>query len=106
MVIVGIASPRHHPKVPEVEQVMSAAVGMAFIGLALNDAGYGAIWRTGPVAYHPEVHRGLGLTDGESVVGFLYTGKVVQEKPAVPRLEPREFVENWDGPGQLAPWRE
>ena len=106
MVIVGIASPQHHPKVPEVEQVMSAAAGMAFIGLALRDAGYGGMWRTGPVTYHAQVHRGLGLAEGESIVGFLYTGTVVQEKPPVPRPETREFVENWQAPGRLASWDE
>jgi nitroreductase len=106
MVIVGIASPQHHPKVPDVEQVMSAAAGMSFIGLALRDAGYGAMWRTGPMTYRSEVHRGLGLAEGESIVGFLYTGKVVQEKPPVPRPETREFVEIWQAPGQLVPWDE
>ncbi len=89
-----------------VEQVMSAATGMAFIGLALRDAGYGGMWRTGPVTYHAQVHRGLGLAQGESIVGFLYTGTVVQEKPPVPRPETREFVENWQAPGQLASWDE
>lgn len=68
MVIVGIAAPQSHPKVPEVEQLMSAAVGMSFLGLALRDAGYGAMWRTGGVAYHPEVLEGLGLEPGSRLL--------------------------------------
>lgn len=95
MVIVGIASPKSHPKVPEVEQVLSAAVGVSFLGLALREAGYGTIWRTGSPAYHPAVHKGLGLADGESVVAFLYTGTVSMEKPAIPRPTVSEFVKNW-----------
>lgn len=104
MVIVGIASPRTHPKVPDVEQLMSAAAGMSFLSLALTDAGYGAMWRTGSVAYHPIVHEGLGLQSGESVVGFLYTGTVAIEKPSVPRPDTRQFVATWSGPGCCEDW--
>ncbi len=104
MVIVGIATPRSHPKVPEVEQLMSAAAGMSFLGLALRDAGYGVMWRTGGVAYHPGVLEGLGLEPGESVVGFLYTGTVSVEKPSVPRPVTGDFVKVWSGPGQQEGW--
>nr|BBJ04303.1 nitroreductase [Marinobacter nauticus] len=104
MVIVGIATPTPHPKVPEVEQLMSAAAGMSFLGLALRDAGYGVMWRTGGVAYHPEVLEGLGLEPGESVVGFLYTGTVSVEKPSVPRPETKDFVQAWRGPGRQESW--
>jgi nitroreductase len=95
MVIIGIASPRTHPKVPEVEQVMSAAASMSFLELALQDAGYGVMWRTGAVAYHSAVHAGLGLDEHEQIVGFLYTGSVSIVKPAVPRPGVDEFVRNW-----------
>lgn len=95
MVIVGIASPKEHPKVPEIEQVISAGVGVAFLGLALREAGYGVMWRTGSPAYHPAVRSGLGLAEGESVVAFLYTGTVAMEKPRVPRPEVSEFVKSW-----------
>ncbi|MBW7469582.1 nitroreductase family protein [Marinobacter sp. M216] len=95
MVIVGIASPKVHPKVPEVEQIMSAAAGMSFLELALQDAGFGVMWRTGSVAYHTAVHDGLGLTEEESIVGFLYVGTVSSEKPRVPRPEMHDYVQNW-----------
>ncbi len=97
MIIVGIASPTPHPKVPEVEQVMSAAVAMGFLELALQEAGFGAMWRTGALAYHPVVREGLGLAPEESITGFLYTGTVVSAKPPVPRPEVSEFVQRWPG---------
>lgn len=97
MIIVGIASPRPHPKVPEIEQVMSAAAGMSFLELALQDAGFGAMWRTGSVAYHSAVHAGLGLTKDELIIGFLYTGTVSSAKPRVPRPDVQEFVQRWPG---------
>lgn len=95
MIIVGIASPSSHPKVPEVEQVMSAAVAMGFLELALQEAGFGAMWRTGALAYNTDVQKGLGLKPGESIIGFLYTGTVVSAKPPVPRPEVQDFVQRW-----------
>lgn len=97
MIIVGIASPTQHPKVPEVEQVMSAAAGMSFLELALQEAGYGVMWRTGKPAYNAQVHKGLGLEESESIVGFLYTGTVFSPKPSVPRPETVDFVQRWEG---------
>lgn len=94
MIIVGIASPKHH-KVPEVEQILSAGASMSFLGLALQDAGYGVMWRTGKMAYNPVVLEGLGLEEGESITGFLYTGTVSCNKPAVPRPELADFVTHW-----------
>ncbi|XKH01011.1 nitroreductase [Marinobacter nauticus] len=93
MIIVGIASPKQHPKVPEVEQILAVGSGMTLLSLALNDAGFGTMWRTGAVAYAQSVHSALGLDEGESIVGFLYTGSVIVEKPRVPRPENNEFVE-------------
>lgn len=95
MIIVGIASPKKHQKVPEVEQMLSAGASMSFLVLALQDAGYGVMWRTGEMAYNPVVQEGLGLDEGESITGFLYTGTVSSAKPAVPRPELSDFVERW-----------
>jgi nitroreductase len=95
MVIVGVARYQAHPKVPEQEQTMSAAVGMGYILLALQSEGFGAMWRTGPMAHHPEVAKGLGLGSDEQLTGFLYVGTVVNEKPAIPRPEQASFVTRW-----------
>lgn len=95
MIIVGIASPVVHPKVPEIEQLMSASIGMSFIQLALQDAGFGVMWRTGAMAYNAAVREGLGLEEHEHIIGFLYTGRVAQAKPPVPRPEVSEFVRQW-----------
>lgn len=97
MIVVGIARHQPHPKVPEQEQTMSAAVGLGYMLLALQSAGFGAMWRTGPMAYHPAVKEGLGLASRELITGFLYTGTVVSEKPGVPRPELPSFVGRWPG---------
>lgn len=95
MIIVGIACHQPHPKVPEQEQTMSAAVGMGYLVLALQSAGFGAMWRSGAMAHHPAVREGLGLDSNELITGFLYTGTVVSEKPRVPRPELSSFVSSW-----------
>lgn len=95
MVIVGIASPKKHHKVPEVEQILSAGAGVSYLGLALQDAGYGVMWRTGNLAYNPAVLTGLGLEEGESIIAFLYTGTASSAKPKVPRPELADFVTRW-----------
>jgi nitroreductase len=95
MVIIAIASPVEHPKIPASEQVLSAAASTTLLELALQDAGFGVMWRTGSPAYNPAVTRALGLSERESVIGFIYTGSVVCAKPAVPRLEPAAFVSRW-----------
>jgi nitroreductase len=95
MVIVGVACHRPHPKVPEQEQVMSAAVGMGYMLLALQSAGFGAMWRTGAMAHHPDVAAGLGLASDEQITGFLYVGTVTSEKAPVPRPERSSFVSRW-----------
>ncbi|HEA51192.1 hypothetical protein LCGC14_2435850 [marine sediment metagenome] len=95
MIIVGIASLKNHKKVPDVEQLLSAGASMSYLGLALEDAGFGVMWRTGELAYHPVVMEGLGLEEGESITGFLYTGTVLSTKPAISRPELAEFVAPW-----------
>jgi len=104
MIIVGIASPTHHPKVPEVEQILAAGNGMMLLSLALNDAGFGTMWRTGPVAYAKSVQQGLGLGEQELITGFLYTGSIVSGKPAVPRQETSQFVQSWQGSAGSDVW--
>lgn len=95
MVIVGVACHQPHPKVPEIEQTMSAAVGMGYLLLALQSAGYGGMWRTGAMAHNAQVAKGLGLADNELITGFLYVGTPINEKPAVPRPERGTFVSRW-----------
>lgn len=95
MIVVGVTSFKAHPKVPELEQSMSTAVGMGYMLLALESAGFGAMWRTGEMAYHPIVKAGLGLAEDEAIAGFLYVGTVNTPKPSVPRPETSSFVQTW-----------
>lgn len=95
MMIIGITCFQAHPKVPELEQSMSAAVGMGYLSLALHSEGFGTMWRTGNLAYDRRIHEGLGLAENEAITGFLYVGTVEREKPDVIRPEPSAFVSRW-----------
>lgn len=74
MIIVAIAEPKEHPKVPAIEQVVAVGCGVQNMQLALASLGYGAMWRTGGLAFHPQVKAFFGADEKAEIVGFLYVG--------------------------------
>ncbi len=76
LVIVCISSFKPHPKVPEIEQDLSAGAATQNMLLAAFAQGLGAMWRTGSLAYDPIVKSGLGLSTVEKIIGFLYIGTI------------------------------
>ncbi len=97
MLIVVIASPKAHPKVPESEQLLAAGCAAHGLLLAAHAQGIGAVWRTGEFAYDPYVLRGLGLAEQEHLLGFLYLGTPEGRIRSAPLLEPKAFVSGWNG---------
>ena len=95
MIIVGIASPQSHPKVPEVEQLLTAGIALQNMSSMASARGYGAMWRTGSLAYHPSIHRGLGLEPHEQIVGFLYVGEVEGRLKSVQALQLDALMALW-----------
>jgi nitroreductase len=97
LLVVVVSRPRGDmPKVPVVEQLLSAGAAAQNILLATHALGYGGMWRTGPMAYDRLVHRALGLDEGEAIVGFLYLGTVTE--PPVPPPGPSDsLVTDWEG---------
>lgn len=76
LVLVCISSFKPHPKVPEIEQDLSAGAATQNMLLAAFAQGLGAMWRTGSLAYDPIVKSGLGLSLEEKIIGFLYIGTI------------------------------
>ncbi len=85
MVIVCIARCRENPKVPQIEQVLSAGAATQNLINAAFVLGFGAVWRTGDMAYDIRIRGALGLGENEVLVGFVYIGT-----PSVPIHLPRE----------------
>lgn len=75
LIIVTISCHQASPKVPELEQDLSAAAATQNMLLAAYAQGVGAFWRTGTMAYHPVVRNGLGLAENEKIISFLYLGR-------------------------------
>ncbi|MBY6185192.1 NAD(P)H nitroreductase [Marinobacter hydrocarbonoclasticus] len=86
MVITVIAKVTSHPKVPTVEQHLSAGCAVMAMQMMALTQGLGGIWRTGSYARHPIVREALGATGEDEIVGFLYLGTAVKETQ--PRTAP------------------
>lgn len=95
MIIVVIASCQINPKVPEIEQLISAGAAAQNMITAAYALGLGAIWKTGAMAYHPEVKRGLGLRESEHIIGYLYMGTPTSPLGKAHPRPTSEFFANW-----------
>src|SRR5690625_6806132 len=69
------------PGVAEVEQIVSTGAAVQNMLLAAYALGVGAFWRTGAMAYHPTIAKGLGLTDNEKIIGYLFLGTPASTPP-------------------------
>ena len=97
IVVVAAKVQPDHPKIPEIEQVASAAAATQTIMLAFHATGFGTMWKTGQAAYDPTVKAALGLAPHDHVVGLIYVGTTVETTPESRRPDHRDFVETWDG---------
>ncbi len=69
-----ILTPVEHPKVPRWEQLAATAALISTLQLVLFEAGWTAMWRTGPAVELPEVRQLIGAGEGEQLLGWLYIG--------------------------------
>ncbi|MBV9822914.1 MAG: nitroreductase family protein, partial [Actinobacteria bacterium] len=81
LLLTVVGCPVEHPKVPAWEQLAATAALVATLELVLFDAGYTAMWRTGPGIDLPEVRELLGIGDGEQLLGWLYVGGRTDAEP-------------------------
>lgn len=95
LVIAVIARESDHPKVPRVEQLLSAGCAAHTLLLAAQAQGFGAIWRTGDNSYDEHVRTGLGLADDEVLVGYVYVGSPTGVPKPLPTLAVEDFVRPW-----------
>lgn len=95
LMIIVVASPVEHPKVPEIEQVLSAGCAAQNMLIACHALGVGAVWRTGSMAYDKTVKRKLGLSEFEHIVAFLYLGEPEGRIRVAPEVAVEEYFESW-----------
>ena len=94
--IVVIAAVKEHPKVPALEQEISAGCSAQNIILAAHALGLGAMWRTGDMAYHPRVREALGVAEQETIIGYIYLGTAAKQRRA-PQHDLADYVTEWTG---------
>lgn len=86
LAVVVISAPKPAPKVPEVEQLLSAGALCFGIVNAAEAAGWGACWLSGWTAHDPVfTARAFGCTGGESVAGIVHIGTPPADAPDRPR---------------------
>ena len=92
MVIVATVKVKQHPKVPEIEQILSAGASVQNLLMAAHFLDIGAMWRTGSLTFNSHLMRLLGLEANEKIVGFIYLGQEEGEKRAPNPFNIDEFV--------------
>ena len=95
LICIVIAKCQSHPKVPQIEQLISAGAAAQNLLNAAFALGVGAVWRTGDLAYDARVKAELGLEIEEEVVGFIYLGTPLKPLGSPREVELRDFFSPW-----------
>jgi len=97
VIVVAAATVQRSHKIPEIEQLASAAAAAENIMLAARAQGFGAMWKTGAPAYDATVKRTLGLDPDNDIIGFLYIGTQVGDGSPAARPMVKDLVSVWAG---------
>lgn len=93
LAVVVIASPKPSPKIPRIEQTMSAAALCFGIVNAAEAAGWGAAWLTGWPAHDPVfAARAFGCEGDETVAGIVHVATAPADGPDRPRPDLSRLV--------------
>ena len=95
MIITAIAKCGENPKVPRIEQIISAGAATQNLITAAFALGLGAVWRTGDIAYDSQVKKALGLASNEELIGFVYIGTPSTAVHLPQEENPEEFFSYW-----------
>jgi nitroreductase len=95
MIIVAIAKCQEQSKVPKIEQIIACGAATQNLLNALFALNYGAVWRTGELAYDKHVAQSLGLVESEEIIGFIYVGTPAVEIPEPPKVDVNSIFSAW-----------
>jgi len=84
LMIIVSTDYKEHEKVPAVEQLITAGCCVQAMQMAATSLGYGAMWRTGDLAFNDKVKEQLNINKENEIVGFLYVGSKSKELPLKP----------------------
>ena len=99
LIVEVVATPQpDNPKVPVIEQVVSAGAAAHSMILAAQALGFGGIMLTGANAYDPLVKKALGVGVDDVITAFVYLGTPTMATPDLPRPTPELLSSEWTGP--------
>jgi nitroreductase len=85
--VVGVVSrAAPHEKIPQWEQILSAAAACMNLAIAANALGFATGWLTEWYAYDREILAKFGLSESERMAGFIHIGR--HAGPREDRLRP------------------
>ena len=93
MLIIASVVIESHPKVPEIEQYLSAGASVQNLLIGAHLINIGAMWRTGSLCFNRHLMELLGYESNEFIVGFIYLGHEDGEKRAPKHPELAKFVD-------------
>lgn len=105
MILVAVANITPEHKIPVVEQQVTVGCAVHNALLVAEAAGFGAYWRTGPMAYNDKVKAGLGLGEHEEIIGFVYLGTPGGEAGKRPTQSAAEVTQRWEGVDKVLAWQ-
>lgn len=73
-VVIAVICRAGRDAVEDVENYAACSAAAQNMLLTAHSLGLGAIWRTGPVAYHANMRAFFGLEEGDRIVAYLYLG--------------------------------
>jgi len=92
LVVAVVYRPGEHPKVPELEQALSAGAACMNLIHACNAHGFAALWLTEWYAFDRVVLEALGLAEHEHIAGFMHVGTQAEARDERPRPELVDIV--------------
>ena len=95
LVIAVVSKAAPHPKIPELEQLLSAGNAAMNVVLAAHALGFAAQWTTGWIAYDADAGALLGLAPGERFVGFVHIGTPNAPPTDRPRPALADIASDW-----------
>lgn len=94
LIVVVVCQLSDHPKIPHIEQQLSAGCAAEHILLACHALDFGACWLTGDNCYDASVKEALGLDFNEQITGFIYIGSK-DENNNVERADASAITSEW-----------
>lgn len=73
-VVIAVISEAGRDEVEGLENYAACAAAVQNMQLTAHALGLGAMWRTGPVAYHDHMRDFFGLGPGDIIIAYLYVG--------------------------------